>query len=42
MIFVVAFYPGRSLKAVIPGGTSSKVLRADETYSGKHRDGTEF
>jgi len=35
-------YPGRALKAVIPGGSSAKVLRADERYQGKLRDGTEF
>jgi NADH-quinone oxidoreductase subunit F len=34
--------PGRSLKAVIPGGSSAKVLRAGERYVGKLRDGTEF
>lgn len=34
--------PGRSLKAVIPGGSSSKVLRAGERFRGKHKDGTEF
>ncbi len=33
--------PGRKLKAVIPGGSSAKVLRADETYTmrGKDADG---
>ena len=35
-------YPGRKLKAVIPGGTSSKILRADERYTGKLRNGTAF
>jgi len=35
-------FPGRTLKAVIPGGTSAKVLRADERYKGKLRDGSEF
>src|SRR5690606_5204529 len=34
--------PGRKLKAIIPGGSSAKVLRADERYKGKLRDGTEF
>ncbi|MGE9289895.1 MAG: NADH-quinone oxidoreductase subunit NuoF [Puniceicoccales bacterium] len=34
--------PGRKLKAIIPGGSSSKVLRADERFSGKLKDGTEF
>jgi NADH-quinone oxidoreductase subunit F len=34
--------PGRKLKAVIPGGSSAKVLRADETYKIKVKqpDGT--
>lgn len=35
-------YPGRSLKAVIPGGSSAKVLAANERYRGKLRDGTDF
>ncbi len=34
--------PGRKLKAIIPGGSSSKVLRADERFKGKLKDGTEF
>lgn len=34
--------PGRKLKAVIPGGSSSKVLRADEQFSGTLKDGTPF
>lgn len=34
--------PGRTLKAVIPGGSSAKVLRGDERYKGKLKDGTEF
>ena len=34
--------PGRKLKAVIPGGSSAKILRADETFSGKLKDGTDF
>ena len=34
--------PGRSLKAVIPGGSSAKVLRADERFTGTHKDGTDF
>ncbi len=33
---------GRTLKAVIPGGSSSKILRADERFSGKLKDGTPF
>ncbi|WP_419529257.1 NADH-quinone oxidoreductase subunit NuoF [Haloferula sp.] len=32
---------GRELKAVIPGGSSSKILRCDETYKIKNPDGTE-
>jgi NADH-quinone oxidoreductase subunit F len=32
--------PGRSLKAIIPGGSSSKVLRADERF--KLKDGREI
>ena len=28
---------GRTLKAVIPGGSSAKVLRADETFSSRSR-----
>jgi NADH-quinone oxidoreductase subunit F len=44
MIFDVCggLLPGRSLKAVIPGGSSAKILRADERFVGKHKDGTEF
>ncbi len=34
--------PGRTLKAIIPGGSSAKVLRADERFKGKLKDGTEF
>ena len=34
--------PGRSLKAVIPGGSSAKVLRADERFTGTLKDGSEF
>jgi NADH-quinone oxidoreductase subunit F len=34
--------PGRTLKAVIPGGSSAKILRADERFTGKLKDGTEF
>jgi len=34
--------PGRSLQAVIPGGSSAKVLRAGERFKGKLRNGTEF
>lgn len=33
---------GRKLKAIIPGGSSSKVLRADERFQGKLKDGTPF
>jgi len=32
--------PGRTLKAIIPGGSSAKVLRADETF--KLKDGREL
>jgi len=32
--------PGRKLKAVIPGGSSAKVLRADELFSLKNPDGS--
>jgi len=44
MIFGVCggLLPGRSLKAVIPGGSSAKVLRADERFKGTLKDGTEF
>lgn len=34
--------PGRTLKAVIPGGSSAKILRAGERFTGKLRDGTPF
>ncbi|MBT4224541.1 MAG: NADH-quinone oxidoreductase subunit F, partial [Opitutae bacterium] len=34
--------PGRKLKAIIPGGSSAKVLRADERFKGKLKDGSEF
>ena len=34
--------PGRKLKAVIPGGSSAKILRADERFTGKLKDGTAF
>ena len=34
--------PGRTLKAVIPGGSSAKVLRAGETFQGTRKDGTDF
>jgi len=33
---------GHKLTAVIPGGSSSKILRTDERFSGKLKDGTEF
>lgn len=32
---------GRKLKAIIPGGSSMKILRADETFKRKKDDGTE-
>lgn len=32
---------GREFKAVIPGGSSSKILRCDETFNLKNPDGTE-
>jgi NADH-quinone oxidoreductase subunit F len=32
---------GRSFKAVIPGGSSSKILRCDETFKLKNPDGSE-
>ncbi|MGF1448166.1 MAG: NADH-quinone oxidoreductase subunit NuoF [Opitutales bacterium] len=35
-------HPGRSLKAVIPGGSSAKVLKAGERFQGKLKSGTEF
>ncbi|MFP4203291.1 MAG: NADH-quinone oxidoreductase subunit NuoF [Opitutales bacterium] len=34
--------PGRKLKAVIPGGSSAKVLSAAERFTGKLNDGTPF
>lgn len=34
--------PGRSFKAVIPGGTSAKILRFGERLQGKLKDGTTF
>ncbi|MFP6899720.1 MAG: NADH-quinone oxidoreductase subunit NuoF, partial [Opitutales bacterium] len=34
--------PGRTLKAVIPGGSSAKVLRAGERYKGLLKDGSAF
>lgn len=34
--------PGRTLKAVIPGGSSAKILRAGERFKGKLKDGTPF
>ncbi len=33
---------GRTLQAVIPGGSSSKIWRAGERFKGKLRNGTEF
>jgi NADH-quinone oxidoreductase subunit F len=32
--------PGRRLKAIIPGGSSSKILRWDETHTIQNKDGT--
>ena len=32
--------PGRTLKAIIPGGSSAKVLRADEVFKLKNPDGS--
>ena len=32
--------PGRTLKAIIPGGSSAKVLRADERFKLKQQDGS--
>lgn len=32
--------PGRTLKAIIPGGSSAKVLRADEVFKVKQPDGS--
>src|SRR5690606_25915698 len=34
--------PGRKLKAVIPGGSSAKVLRAGERFTGKLKEGAAF
>ena len=34
--------PGRKFKAVIPGGSSAKVLRVGERYKGKRKVGTEM
>ena len=34
--------PGRSLQAVIPGGSSAKVLRAGERFTGKTKSGEAF
>jgi NADH-quinone oxidoreductase subunit F len=34
--------PGRTLKAVIPGGSSAKILSASERFVGKLKDGTPF
>ncbi len=33
--------PGRTFKAVIPGGSSAKILRFGETFKLKNKDGTE-
>lgn len=33
---------GRNLKAVIPGGSSSKILKAGERFTGKLKNGIEF
>lgn len=34
--------PGRKLQALIPGGSSSKVLRGDDRFKGKLRNGAEY
>jgi NADH-quinone oxidoreductase subunit F len=34
--------PGRKFKAVIPGGSSAKILRWDERFKGKSRAGVEY
>jgi NADH-quinone oxidoreductase subunit F len=34
--------PGRKFKAVIPGGSSAKVLRFGETFKGKQKDGADM
>jgi NADH-quinone oxidoreductase subunit F len=34
--------PGRKLKALIPGGSSSKIIRGDERFKGKLKDGTPY
>lgn len=35
-------HPGRTLQALIPGGSSSKVLRAGERFQGKSKEGLPF
>ncbi|MCH6255658.1 NADH-quinone oxidoreductase subunit NuoF [Puniceicoccaceae bacterium K14] len=34
--------PGRSIKAIIPGGSSMKILKAEDRYKGKNPDGSEY
>ncbi len=34
--------PGRKLKALIPGGSSSKIIRGDERFKGKLKDGSPY
>ena len=34
--------PGRTFKAVIPGGSSAKILKFGERFKGKSRDGVEY
>lgn len=34
--------PGRTIKAIIPGGSSMKILKNGERYKGKSPDGTEY
>ncbi len=33
---------GRKARAIIPGGSSAKVMRCDERFKGRKRDGTEY
>ncbi|MBI5397307.1 MAG: NADH-quinone oxidoreductase subunit NuoF [Verrucomicrobia bacterium] len=33
---------GRKVKAIIPGGSSAKIIRCDERFKGKKRDGTAY
>ncbi len=34
--------PGRTFKAIVPGGGSAKILRYDETFKGKKPDGSAY